>query len=62
MLKEVHHCVPRAPVREVSSHVYLSAYCLNPQNTIGGQVTRDETSHTGALGTQCTWTVGYLGQ
>ena len=25
-----HHCVPRAPVREV----YLSAYCLNLQNTM----------------------------
>ena len=28
------HCVQRAPVREVSSRVNLSAYCLNPQNTM----------------------------
>ena len=28
------HCVPRAPVREVQSRVNLSAYCLNPQNTM----------------------------
>ena len=28
------HCVPRAPFCEVSSRVYLSAYCLNPQNTM----------------------------
>ena len=30
----ISHCVPRAPVREVSSRVYLSAYCLNQQNTM----------------------------
>ena len=28
------HCVQRAPVREVKSRVYVSAYCLNPQNTM----------------------------
>ena len=28
------HGVPRAPVREISSRVYLSVHCLNPQNTM----------------------------
>ena len=28
------HCVPRAPVREVWSRLYLLAYCLNPYKTM----------------------------
>ena len=28
------HCVPKAPVCEVSSRLYLLAYCLNPYNTM----------------------------
>ena len=28
------HCVPRAPVREVSSRLFLFACCLNPYNTM----------------------------
>ena len=28
------HCVPRAPVHEVSLRIYLLAYCLNPHNTM----------------------------
>ena len=31
---QLHHCAPRAPVREVSSRVYLFAYGLNPHNTM----------------------------
>ena len=28
------HCVPRTPLCEVSTGLYLFAYCLNPQNTM----------------------------
>ena len=34
ILKHRQHCVPRAPVREVLSRVYLFAHCLNPYNTM----------------------------
>ena len=35
MYQHMHvHFVPRAPVREVSSRVYLSTYCLNRYNTM----------------------------